>query len=155
MHAAIRFCAIALIGAVPHGLWASCSSDQLRIDTGRDVVTFDIELALTPAERNRGLMFRESMAMDAGMLFIFDPPRQVAFWMRNTLIPLDMIFIDRQGVVEKVHANAIPHDETGIPSDGPVYGVLEINGNLSAGLGIEPGSRIQHDLFGPNAAWPC
>jgi uncharacterized protein len=101
-------------------------------------------MAVTPEQRNRGLMFRQSLASDAGMLFDFEEERPVAFWMQNTFIPLDMIFIASDGTVRKVHANAVPHDTTSIPSEYPVRFVLEIPGGRAAEIGLEPGDRLEH-----------
>ncbi|KYK30585.1 MAG: hypothetical protein AYK23_00920 [Candidatus Proteinoplasmatales archaeon SG8-5] len=111
---------------------------------GNETVEFQCELADTPAERAEGLMYVESMPQDEGMLFVFDNPLQVSFWMKNTLIPLDMIFIDSNGVVVNVE-EADP--EPGVPdaqltrysSDGPILYVLEINQGLAASYGIESG----------------
>ncbi|WP_371743886.1 DUF192 domain-containing protein [Mangrovicoccus sp. HB161399] len=117
--------------------------------------SFSVEMAVTPQERNLGLMNRESLPATAGMLFVFNPPRSVSFWMRNTLIPLDMIFLDRQGVVQGIHENAVPLDETPIPGGDRIFAVLEINGGLSEELGIAPGSQMRHPVFGPSAEWSC
>ncbi len=100
-------------------------------------------------------MNREHLPANAGMLFVFDPPRSVSFWMRNTLIPLDMIFLDREGVVQTIHENAVPLDETPIPGGDGIYAVLEINGGLSRELGIVPGSEMRHPVFGGRAEWSC
>jgi len=108
---------------------------------------FAVELALTPAQQAQGLMFRESMADNAGMLFVNPTERPVSFWMMNTLIPLDMLFIDRTGRIVRIHENAVPHDTTPIPSGQPVLAILEINGGLSRRLGIRPGDRVVHDAF--------
>ena len=89
-------------------------------------------------------MFVQSLAPDAGMLFDFKESREVSFWMRNTFIPLDMIFIRADGVIANVHVNAIPQDPTGIPSEGPVMFVLEIAGGRSVELGIKAGDTVQH-----------
>lgn len=134
---------------------AACTDDTIRLRSGGTVSEFTVELAQTPEERGRGLMFREHMDRDAGMLFIFSPPRRVSFWMKNTLIPLDMLFIDRSGVVRHIHENAIPGDETGIPSRSIAYAVLEINGGLSSELGLKVGAETQHPAFGAKAAWRC
>ncbi|WP_308914946.1 DUF192 domain-containing protein [Jannaschia sp. LMIT008] len=117
---------------------------------------FDVELALTAQEQARGLMFRDQMARSAGMLFVYDRVAPVAFWMRNTLIPLDMVFIDDAGIVTKVHANAVPRDETPIPSGGPVRAVLEINGGQAAQLGIDAGDEVRSPIFPQaQAVWAC
>ena len=106
------------------------------------------------AERAQGLMNVEKMPAAAGMLFVYDRERPVSFWMKNTLIPLDMIFADAEGRVVAIHENAIPHDETPIPSGAPSQYVLEINGGLASTLGIEVGSEMKHPAI-EAAAWPC
>lgn len=108
---------------------------------------FNIELAQTPQEQMRGLMHRTEMAEDAGMLFIFETEREARFWMKNTLIPLDMIFIRADGTIHRIHENAIPHDLTGVPSEGPVKAILELNGGISAKLGLQKGDKILHTVF--------
>jgi uncharacterized membrane protein (UPF0127 family) len=90
------------------------------------------------------------------MLFVYDPPQQVAFWMKNTLIPLDMIFVDQAGVVTRVHEGAIPGDLTPIEGGGDIFAVLEINAGLSARYGIQPGTHMRHEIFSQaSAIWPC
>lgn len=108
---------------------------------------FDVEVAATPASRSQGLMYRKELDDDAGMLFVFDRPAEVAFWMRNTFIPLDLIFIDQHLRIVRIHAQAQPHDDTLIPSGQAVTHVLEINGGLAAKLGIETGQSVT--LSGP------
>ena len=115
---------------------------------------FHVEIADDSAERAKGLMFREAMASGAGMLFVYDQPQPAAFWMKNTLIPLDMIFADARGVVRHVHENAVPGDETPIPGGDAVQYVLEINGGLAARLGIAPGAEMRHPAIA-GAAWAC
>ncbi|MEO1092420.1 MAG: DUF192 domain-containing protein [Pseudomonadota bacterium] len=104
---------------------------------------FRAEVAATPAERNRGLMFREHMDQDAGMVFLFDPPQRAAFWMKNTLIPLDMLFLDRAGQIVFIAANTEPLSETSHGPAVPVSAVLEINGGLSERLGIDVGDTVR------------
>jgi uncharacterized membrane protein (UPF0127 family) len=133
-----------------------CRADtvMLRGDWGQ--ARFTVELADTPQLRNQGLMFRESMPKSAGMLFIYDSPQRATFWMRNTLISLDMIFTDAAGVVRHVHHNAIPGDETTIDGGAGILTVLEINGGLARAMGIVPDSEMRHPAFAPDrAAWPC
>ena len=108
---------------------------------------FEIELAVTPEEQARGLMHREEMAADAGMLFLFEPIRPVSFWMKNTLISLDMLFVDTEGRIVNIGERTEPLSLDSVPSDGPVRAVLEINGGLSAQLGIRPGDKVVHDAF--------
>jgi len=137
-------------------LLAECRSDEVVLAGDFGQVRFNVEVARTPEEQARGLMYVESMPSSAGMLFAYPTPRNVSFWMRNTLIPLDMIFIDVTGTVARVHANAVPLDETPIPSEGRVSGVLEINGGLAARIGIAPGALVRHpELPQDTARWPC
>jgi len=134
---------------------AACSADRVTVlgDFGR--ANFTVTVADDNAERSRGLMFVEDMPTMTGMLFIYETPRRASFWMRNTLIPLDMLFADPTGVITRVHENAVPLDETSIDGGEGVQYVLEINGGMAARLGIEEGDVMQHPAFGATAAAPC
>ena len=134
---------------------AACADDvvTLRGDWGQ--ARFHVAIADDPQERAQGLMFVEEMGTLEGMLFIYERPQPVSFWMRNTLIPLDMIFVGKDGVIDHLHANAIPGDETSIPGGDEILAVLEINGGLSARLGISVGDELQHPSFGENAVFAC
>lgn len=135
---------------------AVCAPDRvdLRWSGGRE--SFAVEVADDPDERAQGLMFRESLDAAAGMLFVYESPRRAQFWMKNTLIPLDMIFADGSGRVTRVHAQAIPGDLTPIDGGEGVVFVLEINGGLAERLGIVPGAELRHPSVSPaTAAWPC
>jgi len=125
---------------------AACSDETRATIHTADGKThqFAIELVDTPDSRAKGLMFRQELAADAGMLFDFYEERAVAFWMRNTFIPLDMLFIAADGTVRNIHVNARPQDPTSIPSDGPVRFVLEIPGGRSVELGIVAGDKMEH-----------
>lgn len=125
----------------------SAETEPLLVDTPNGVRSFEVELVDTPAARAQGLMNVEYMPDNRGMLFDFREDRMVSFWMKNTLIPLDMIFTDRNGVILQIHHNAIPHDETPIPSNEPVRAVLEINGGLARFLGIQEGQTLRHRIF--------
>ena len=125
----------------------SAKLDTVEILTSRGRVKFTVELAVTKAEQARGLMFRKSLAPDRGMLFPYNPPQRAAFWMKNTLIPLDILYIGPDGRVLSIARNAVPHDETPIPSGGVVRGVLEIPGGRAAQLGILPGDRVLNKIF--------
>jgi len=114
----------------------------LTIRSQGGVRDFDVELAVTPAEQTRGLMFRESLPENGGMLFPFPAPRMASFWMRNTLIPLDMIFIRDDRTIANIAARTTPYSLDSVISDGPVIAVLEIAGGRSAELGIAPGDRV-------------
>jgi uncharacterized membrane protein (UPF0127 family) len=137
-------------------LFAECTPDRAAFNMGSSLAAFDIEVVDTFETRAKGLMFREDLARFSGMLFIYEQPQSVSFWMRNTLIPLDMIFLDQTGLVVNVHSNAIPLDETAIFGGENILAVLEINGGLAQKLGIKIGARLQHPAFDQNiAAWPC
>jgi uncharacterized protein len=104
---------------------------------------FRVELARSEAEQSKGLMFRTAMGADEGMVFPMNPPRQAAFWMRNTVIPLDIIFIGADRRVLNIAANAVPYDERPLPSFGPAAAVLELNGGRAAQLGIGAGDQVE------------
>ncbi len=148
--------ALAALALLPLSGAAQAACDPARIDLRGTFgqARFHIEIADDSAERARGLMFREAMASGAGMLFVYDQPQPAAFWMKNTLIPLDMIFADARGVVRHVHENAVPGDETPIPGGEAVQYVLEINGGLAGRLGITPGTEMRHPAIA-GAAWAC
>jgi uncharacterized membrane protein (UPF0127 family) len=115
---------------------------QLTIAGGGRSHAFTVEMARTAQQQQRGLMFRTALGPDAGMMFPFDPPRPASFWMRNTLIPLDMIFIRTDGTIARIAANAVPRSETPIAVDETLTGVLEIRGGRAAELGIHAGDRV-------------
>ena len=101
-------------------------------------------------------MFRENMPKFSGMLFVYDRPQSVSFWMRNTLIPLDMIFMDQFGSVVKIYSNAMPLDETAIFGGDSVFAVLEINGGMAQKMNIMAGATVQHPAFTQETAvWRC
>ncbi len=114
----------------------------LRIDAGETVHSFTVEIAKNAEEQARGLMFRTELADDAGMLFPFDPPRPASFWMKNTPIPLDIIFIRADGSIESIAANTEPYSLELIRSGETVAAVLEIAGGRAAALNIGPGDRL-------------
>ena len=122
-------------------------SSLVVVTAGREI-KFEVELALNDAERSRGLMFREKLGPYDGMLFDFYQDAPVSFWMKNTLIPLDMVFIAADGTIRHVHANAVPLSTDAIPSQFPVRAVLEINGGSARLLGIKPGDKVKHAIFG-------
>jgi uncharacterized membrane protein (UPF0127 family) len=103
---------------------------------------FVVEVARSLEEQNQGLMHREALAPDRGMIFANDPPRTPAFWMKNTVIPLDMIFVRPDGTIGSIAANTVPLSLEPVPSGEPVAAVLEIAGGRSAELGIGPGDRV-------------
>jgi uncharacterized protein len=120
---------------------------SLVIDTGGRELKFQVELALNDSQRARGLMFREKLGPYEGMLFDFMQEQPVSFWMKNTLIPLDMLFIGADGTVLDIHERAVPLSLDSIGTDKPVLGVLELNGGTVSRLGIKRGDRVEHPLF--------
>jgi uncharacterized membrane protein (UPF0127 family) len=122
---------------------------ELVIVSDSDQHEFTVELAVTPQQLARGLMHRRSMAPDAGMLFDFSRRGgRASMWMKNTYIPLDMLFIKADGEIESIAERTVPHSLETISSKGPVRGVLELNGGTAARLGIEPGDIVEHPIFG-------
>jgi hypothetical protein len=103
---------------------------------------FTVDVAATPEQQQRGLMYVKSLAGDRGMIFPYDPPQPVAFWMKNTLIPLDIIFIRADGTIARI-TTAKPLDETPVPSGEPIAAVLEIGGGRAAELGIREGDKVE------------
>ncbi len=143
--APLMFAAVA-VRAQPADVQFKRSS--LTIVAGGHDLKFEVDLATNDAERSRGLMFRKQLGAYEGMLFDFFQEMPVSFWMKNTLIPLDMVFIAADGTVKHVHANAVPLSTDAIPSLYPVRAVLEINGGSAALLGIKPGDKVKHPIFG-------
>jgi uncharacterized protein len=122
--------------------------DAITVDTASGPVTFKVEIAADEAARERGLMFRTSLAPDAGMLFDYHRTQSVAFWMKNTPLPLDMIFIRADGRISTIVTDTTPYSETPIPSLEPVQAVLEINGGRSREVGLRPGDVVHARIFG-------
>ena len=114
----------------------------LTIHSRSGVHRFTVDVAKSPEQQERGLMFVRSLAPNRGMIFPYDPPQQVAFWMKNTLIPLDIIFIRADGRIARI-ADAKPLDETPLPSGEPAAAVLEIRGGRAAQLGISAGDKVE------------
>lgn len=134
---------------------ALCQDDKLTISGDFGQATFNVEIADDAAERAEGLMFVDQMATLDGMLFVYERPQPVSFWMKNTLIPLDMLFAAPTGEIMRIHENAIPGDLTAIPGGPGIQMVLEINGGLASRLGIAAGDVMQHPSFGADAILPC
>jgi uncharacterized membrane protein (UPF0127 family) len=109
---------------------------------------FTVELATTPAQMEQGLMFRQSLAADAGMLFDYRTPSMAMMWMKNTLIPLDMLFVDAAGRIVNIHERAVPGSLATIGAAAPVRAVIELNGGTAARLGIRPDDRVIFPIFG-------
>ena len=116
--------------------------EPMKLHTARGEQVVSVEITETPEEKTRGLMFRTRLPDNEGMLFAYDPPREITMWMRNTYIPLDMLFIRADGTIDSIGERTTPLSEKSVPSKGPVRFVLEINGGLSDRLGIEAGDRV-------------
>ncbi|OFW98188.1 MAG: hypothetical protein A3D94_19240 [Alphaproteobacteria bacterium RIFCSPHIGHO2_12_FULL_66_14] len=140
--------ALATGAALGQGTDVKFKRSSLVIETGGRQLTFEVDLATNDAERSHGLMFRKSLGPYEGMLFDFHQEQPVTFWMKNTLIPLDMIFIAADGTIRHIHSNAVPLSTDTIPSKFPVRGVLEINGGNAKLLGLKPGDKVKHPIFG-------
>ncbi len=138
-----------LLWAVTGARAESPPTDQLTVVGESGSNRFQVELAADDASRALGLMYRTSLAQDAGMLFDFGQDQLVSMWMKNTLIPLDMLFIDRHGVIVNLHQRAVPHSLAPIASAGRVRAVLELNGGTVSRLKIKPGDRVVHPMFEP------
>lgn len=119
---------------------------SIRKDTGEELF-FNVELAKTGPQKSQGLMFRTEMAENAGMLFLFGRESKISFWMKNTLIPLDMLFLSADGTIHHIHHNAKPQDETSITSKYDSIAVLELNGGTADIMGIEEGDMVIHPYF--------
>lgn len=114
----------------------------LKVVTAKGPHTFQVEVAASEPEQARGLMFRNAMGADEGMIFPMIPPRDASFWMKNTVISLDIIFIGADHKVLNIAANAVPYDETPLPSIGRAAGVLELNAGRAAQIGLKPGDTV-------------
>ena len=128
--------------------FAQLATAPLSIKTDEASHAFTVEIADTPEAITQGMMFRESMAPDAGMLFDFGEVRQASMWMKNTLISLDILFIDADGQVIAIARNAVPGSTRSLGPGVPVRAVLEIPGGRAKELGIQPGDTVQHPIFG-------
>jgi hypothetical protein len=138
-------------------LLAACSQGEPQsglpttkvvIDTHDGPVAFNVEVAADSASKEKGLMYRTTLAADAGMLFDFHQPSFVVFWMENTPLSLDMLFIRADGTVSAIAADTVPYSEDKIPASEPVRAVLEINGGRAMALGIQPGDKVHAAIFG-------
>lgn len=127
----------------------SFARSELVVETASGAAhRFDVEVALSMQQRARGLMFREQMADDAGMLFVYPGEQQIRMWMKNTAIPLDMLFVASDGRIVDIAADTEPFSEAVIASAGPARAVVELNAGTAARLGIQVGDLVRHPLFG-------
>ncbi len=120
---------------------------ELTIVTKQGTQTFQIEIARTRAQHAQGLMFRRKMPPDAGMLFLYDKRQPASFWMKNTFIPLDMLFIGPDGRIVNIQHRTVPHSLTPVRSRGDVMAVLELNGGTTARMHIKAGDEVRHAIF--------
>jgi uncharacterized membrane protein (UPF0127 family) len=150
----VLFMALAVAGAAApafapaHAQQAAMAQEPLVILTASGAEhRFTVEVARSRAEQEQGLMFRESMAEDRGMLFDWGGMVEAAMWMKNTLIPLDMLFIDADGVILDIFASTVPGSLDVISAGVPVRAVLELNGGTAKRLGLKAGDRVRHPIF--------
>lgn len=136
-----------LLVALPAQALENFATSDLTIQTAGGPQKFTIELALSDPQMEQGLMFRRSMPANAGMLFDFKHPTSVTMWMKNTLIPLDMLFLDNGGRVIDIHERAVPYSTDIIASRVPSRYVIELNGGTVARLGIKPGDQVASPYF--------
>jgi uncharacterized membrane protein (UPF0127 family) len=141
-------CGLVLFATMVTGADAKLPHAVLIIDSAQGPKRFVVEIAADEPSRMQGLMFRKWLAPDSGMLFEFPDDHFRAFWMKNTILSLDMLFIRADGTISSIAANTTPYSEAEILSREPVRAVLEINGGRSATLGIVAGRKVHHALFG-------
>ncbi len=120
---------------------------ELTIESAKGAHKFTVEIATTPAQMEQGLMFRRKMAPDAGMLFVFNTPSKASMWMKNTFIPLDMLFIDPEGRIINIAERRVPESLDTTGPAAPARAVLELNGGTAQRLGIKPGDRVRSPAF--------
>lgn len=140
--------ATAVPGAAAEAQFQQFATTQLTIVSAGGKHRFTVELAETPAQQEQGLMFRHRLAPDAGMLFDFKQPIAATMWMHNTLIPLDMLFVDQHGRIVNIAQRAVPESDATIAAAAPVRAVIELNGGTAERLGIKPGDRVLYPIFG-------
>ncbi|MEQ8664553.1 MAG: DUF192 domain-containing protein [Rhodospirillales bacterium] len=145
---AVAVLVVLFAGLAVRGVGATLPVEELVVETQNGRVVLTAEVADTPETRQRGLMFRESLEWRHGMLFDFRVERPVTFWMKNTPLALDMLFIGADGVIDGIAADVQPFDETMRASPGPVRAVLELRGGASERFGIRSGDRVRHRIFG-------
>lgn len=129
------------VGPVPAGF------EELTVVTAKGRARFFVEIADTEPKRQQGMMFRKTAPADRGMLFDFKRPQPAAFWMKNTLIPLDIIYVQEDGTILSIARNATPLSEAPIPSGGVILGVLELAGGRAEEIGALPGDKVEHRIF--------
>jgi uncharacterized membrane protein (UPF0127 family) len=137
-----------LVWALPAAALETFKTSELTIVTANGPHKFTVELALSGPQMEQGLMFRHSLAPDAGMLFDFGAPTNITMWMKNTLIPLDMLFLDNGGRIIDIHERAVPKSLDTIAANGPTRYVIEVNGGTAQRLGIKLGDQATSPYIG-------
>jgi uncharacterized protein len=150
----IKSCLAAMVLVLAVGLSWSASADfgvfePLTISSKSGPHEFQVEVMHTDEEQARGMMFRRSLAPDRGMLFQFPAPKVAAFWMQNTYVSLDMIFINQDGTIHRIEERAEPLSTRSISAGAPVLAVLEVAAGTATRLGLAPGDRVTHAMFKP------
>ena len=143
----ILACAFMLVSAATFA--ANLPRDVLLVETGSSQYRFEVEVADDPAERAEGLMYRQSLADNAGMLFLYPQSQPVEFWMKNTPLSLDIVFVRADGTIARIAANTTPMSEDRIPSGEPVLAVLEVKAGIMQQLGIVVGDRLRNPKYFP------
>jgi uncharacterized membrane protein (UPF0127 family) len=126
---------------------AAMRRSKLTLQTAQGAHVIEVEVAMTPADQQMGLMFRRSVPEKTGMLFLYPGPQEITMWMKDTYVSLDMIFIKGNGVVHRIEAHTEPFSQTTIPSRGDVVAVLEMVAGSAEKLGLKPGDRVVHAAF--------
>lgn len=134
-------------GTLSEAVAATLRQEPLSLETQNGRVKLTVEIARTDPEKALGLMYRTSLPPNHGMLFVYDRPQEITMWMRNTYIPLDMLFIRADGIVHRIAAQTEPFSEEIISSQGPASFVLELAGGSAERLKLKPGDRVVHQLF--------
>jgi uncharacterized membrane protein (UPF0127 family) len=122
--------------------------EDMKLHTAKGVKVVSVEITETQEEKMKGLMYRPSLPDDQGMIFAYEPPREITMWMRNTYIPLDMVFIRPDGIIHRIEAWTRPLSEEIIASRGNVAACLELAGGAAERMGLKPGDRVEHPMFG-------
>jgi len=148
----LRLALLVLLVAVPalaQQMPPAFKTGAITIATAGGPQHFTVERATNDEQREYGLMYRRKLAADAGMVFVYPDERDVAMWMKNTFIPLDMLFVKADGTILSIRERAVPLSEETIPSKGPVSVVIELNGGTVSRLGIKPGDKVTGDALTP------
>jgi uncharacterized membrane protein (UPF0127 family) len=142
---------LALLAQPEAGSAAGSGTLVLKTESGDH--SFNVEVATTDEEKSLGLMYRRSLPENGGMLFLYDRPQAAAMWMKNTIIPLDMVFIGPGGDVHRIEQNTEPFSTTVIPSEGAVVGVLELNAGEAAKIGLKRGDKVIYPGLAKAPGW--